>query len=167
MGDPGLLWVNPSELKIIAAARIYLNCCRPLHLPACLYNFLMFWKYLCSKISFLLNDWSIPIVFTCYLWRVYSNIPLSTTHCCSNVLIQKTESITLVIILDLIHLAAWAVLPSLWKHIDYLFTGGNSLVVCKFNKLTDVASINCAWWFVVEVVGMLICVSLCFTRCDV
>ena len=39
------------------------------------------------------------------------NIPLSTTHCCSNLSIKITKSITLVIILDLIHLAACSDLP--------------------------------------------------------
>ena len=91
-------------------------------------------------------------------------IHLITTNCCSNVSIDRKESINLVIILDLIHLAAWAVLPSFWKHIYSLPTGGNTVFVCKFNKLTDVAAINCAWWFGVEVVGMLEFFSLCFTR---
>ena len=105
------------------------------------------------------NDWSIPMVFTWYLRRGDCNIPLRTTHCCSNISIEKTESINLAIILDLIYLEAWAVLPSFWKHIYYLPAWGNILVLFKFNLLADVVAIHCAWWFGVEAVGML---QFCF-----
>ena len=103
----------------------------------------------------MLKDWSIPIVFTWYLIRCHFNMPLRTTHCCSNVSFERTESITLVIIIYLIHLTVWTVLPSFQKHIYSLLTGGNIIVVCKFNKFADVAAIRCAWSFGVEVVGML------------
>ena len=163
MGDLGLFLVDPSGLETIAASRIYFNCCWSSHFLAYLYNLLIFWRHMCSKRALLLKDWSIPIVFTLYLIRSDCNITLCTTHCCSNVSIKITESTTLVIILDLIHLATWAVLPSFWKHLYYLPTEGNFVVVCKFNKLTDVVAIRCAWWFGIEVVGMLkshfICVS--------
>ena len=155
MGDIELSSVNPSGVETIAASIISLNCCWSLHLPACLYIFLMFSRYLCSNRALLINDWSIPMVCTWYFSRVYCNITLSTSHCCSNVSIEITESITLVIIVDLIHLTAWAVLPSLWKHIYYLPTGGNIVGVCNFNILADVVAIRFAWWLGVEVVGML------------
>ena len=82
------------------------------------------------------------MICTLYFSRVDCNIPLRTTHCCSNVSIERTESINLVIILDLIHLAACSDLPSFIKHIYYLPTGGNILGVLKFNILEDVVSIG-------------------------
>ena len=57
---------------------------------------------------------------------------------------DRTESIALVSTLDLIYLAAWAVLPLLQKYIYSLPTGGNLVVVCKFIKLADVVAIRCA-----------------------
>ena len=68
--------------------------------------------------------WSIPMVCKWYFSHSDCNIPLRTTHCCSNVLIDIIESITLVIVLDLIHLAAWSDLPFFIKHIYYLPTRG-------------------------------------------
>ena len=62
---------------------------------------------------------------------------------------------TLVIILDLIHLAAWSDLPSPIKHIYYLPTRGNIVGVLKFNLLDDVESILCEWWLDVEMVGII------------
>ena len=75
--------------------------------------------------------------------RVDCNIPLSTTHFCSNVSIERTESITLVIILDLIHLAVWSDLPSFRKHIYYLPTEGNIVGVLEVNLLEYVEAIRC------------------------
>ena len=155
MGDIWLLLVNPSGVEIIAASIISFNCCWSSKLPACLYNFLMFSRHLCSYIALLLKDGSIPMVCTWYFSRVYCNITLSTSHCCSNVSIERTRSITLVIILDLIHLAAWSDLPSFRKHIYSLLTGGNIVGVFKFNILEDVEAIRCEWWLGVEMVGML------------
>ena len=78
------------------------------------------------------------------MFRVFIlTVPLSTTHCCSNVSIERTESITLVIILDLIHLADWAFSPSFWENIYYLPTGGNIVGVCKFNILADMVAKLC------------------------
>ena len=138
MGDIVLLSVNPSVVETIAASRMYFNCCWSSHLPACLYNLLMFSRHLCSYISLLLKDWWMPMVCTWYFSRSYCNIPFSTTHCCSNVYIDRTESITLVIILDLIHLAAWSDLPSFRKHIYFLPTGGNTVGMLEVNSLEDV-----------------------------
>ena len=108
--------------------------------------FLMFWRYLCSYIAFLLKDGSIPMIFMWYFSRGDYNTPLSTAHFCSNVSIEITESITLVIILDLIHLEDWEVLPSFWKHIYYLPTGGNTVGVFKINILEGVEAIRCVRW---------------------
>ena len=115
----------------------------------------MFSRHLCSYIAFFLKDWSTTMVCTWYFNRGNCNIPLSTTHCCSNVSIERTESITLVIILYLIHLEAWAVLPYFWKHIYYLSNRVNNVGVFKFNILEDVVAIRCEWWLVVEMVVML------------
>ena len=115
----------------------------------------MFSRHLCSYIVFLLKDWSIPMVYTWYFSRGDFKITLSATHCCLNVSIERKEWITLVIILDLIHLAAWEVLPSFIKHIYSLLTGGNIVGVFKFNILEDVEEIRCVWWLGVKVVGML------------
>ena len=93
----------------------------------------------------LLKDWSITMVCTLSFSRVYCNIPLSTTCCCSNVSIERTESITLFIILDLIYLAAWSDLSSFIKHEYYLPTGGNNVGVFKFNILEDLVAIRCEW----------------------
>ena len=54
---------------------------------------------------------------------------------------MDTVSITLVVILDLTHLAAWVDLPSILKHIYYLPTGGDFVAVCKLNERTDMALI--------------------------
>ena len=155
MGDIGLSSVNPLVVETIAASRISLNCCWLSHLPDCLYNFLMFSRHLCSYIALLLKDWSISMVCTWSFSYVDCNIPLSSTHCCSNVSIERMESITLVIILDLIHLAAWSVLPLFWKHIYYLPTRVNIVGVFKFNILEDVVEIRYVWWLGVEMVAML------------
>ena len=52
------------------------------------------------------------------------------------------SAITLVIILDLIHLTAWADLPYFRKHIYYLPTGGNILGVLKLNIFEDMVAIR-------------------------
>ena len=111
--------------------------------------------YLCSYIVLLLKDGSIPMVCTWSFSRGDCNITLSTTHGCSNVSIEIIESINLVIILDLIHLASWSDLLSFIKHIYYLPTGGNILGVLKFNLLEDLEAIRCEWWLCVENFGML------------
>ena len=58
-------------------------------------------------------------------------------------------------ILDLTDLAAWADLPSIWKHIYYLPTGGIFAVLCRLKELASMSPIHCTWYFGVEVVGML------------
>ena len=115
MGGLGLLLVNPSGVETIATSRISLNCCWWSHLPSCLYNLLMFLRHMCVKRALFLNDWSILIFFPRFLGRGDCNTHLSTTHFCSNVSTKRTQSINLVIILDLTHLAAWADLPSIWN----------------------------------------------------
>ena len=70
------------------------------------------------------------------------NIPLITTHCCSNVSIEITESIILVIIPYLIHLVAWLDLTSFIKHVYSLPTGVKIVGVLKFNLLEDVKAIH-------------------------
>ena len=82
-------------------------------------------------------------------------ITLTTTNCCSNVSIEITESITLVIILDLIHLAAWSDLPSFIKHIYDLPTWDHIVGLLEVNLLEDVEEIRCEWWLGVEMVEML------------
>ena len=78
-----------------------------------------------------------------YQWSVHDILVVVITtyllerQCLSNLSIDRTESITLVIILDLIHLAAWSDLPSFRKHIYYLPTGGNIVGVLEFNILED------------------------------
>ena len=64
MGDIVLLSVNHSGLETISASRISLNCCWSSHLPACLYNFLMFSINVCSYRALLLKYWSISMVCT-------------------------------------------------------------------------------------------------------
>ena len=90
MGGMGLLLVNPSGVETIAASRISLNCCWSSHLPACLYNLLMFSRHLCSYIALLLKDRWIPMVYAWYFSRGDCKIPLRTTHFCSNVSIERT-----------------------------------------------------------------------------
>ena len=71
---------------------------------------------MCLKRTLFLNDWSIPIVFMWYLRCGDCGIPLSTKHSCSNVSMNRIESIALVIILDLTQLVAWEDLLLIWKH---------------------------------------------------
>ena len=68
---------------------------------------------------------------------------------------DRTESITLFIILYLIHLKAWSYLPSFIKHIYSLPTGGNIVGVLKFNTLEDVEAIYCELLLGVEIVEIL------------
>ena len=71
--------------------------------------------------------WYRPI----FIWssrRDYFNKHFITTHCCSNVLIYRMESMTFFNTLDLTHWAAWGDLLSTWKHKYYLPSGGNCVV---------------------------------------
>ena len=56
MGDIGLLLVNPSGIETISASRMSLDFCCSSHLPACLYNVLMFSRHLCSYVELFLKD---------------------------------------------------------------------------------------------------------------
>ena len=58
------------------------------------------------------------------------NIPLSTTHCCSNVSMERIESMNLVVITDSIHLADWEYLPFIWKQKYHFPEGCVCLCVC-------------------------------------
>ena len=57
---------------------------------------------------------------------------------------EITQVVTLFVILNLTHLAAWADLPSIWKHVNYFPTGGNFAVVCKLNEQSEMTIIRCA-----------------------
>ena len=111
MGDIGLSSVNNSGVETISASRISLNCYWSSHLPDYLYSFWMFSRHLRSCIALLLKDWSISMVCKWYFSRGDWNITLRMKHCCSDVLIERTYSTTLVIIPYLINLSALAVLP--------------------------------------------------------
>ena len=104
-----------------------------------------------------------PMVCAWYFSQSDCNIAFSTTKCCSNVSIERTVSITFVIILDLIHLAAWSDLPSFRKRIHSLRTRGSIVSVLEVNVLEDVEEISCEWWLCVEIVGMISC-FLCLKR---
>ena len=95
-----------------------------------IYLFMLF-KYLCSKEDLVHNDWSIPIVFIWYSRHGDCNIHVITTHCCSNVSIDRIEPMALLIILDLTHCAAWGYLRLIWKHKYPLPAGSNYFVLCK------------------------------------
>ena len=51
------------------------------------------------------------------------NITLSTTHCCSNVSMERIYLMNLVIILDFTHLEARDDLPLVWKHKHFYQQG--------------------------------------------
>ena len=112
----GLTSVTYSGVKTIAASIISLRFCWSSHLLACWYIFFVLFKYLCSTEGLLLNDWSIPVVFTWFSRRGYYNMALSTTHCWSNSSIERIQSMSLFIILDLTHWAAWEDFSLIWKH---------------------------------------------------
>ena len=84
-----LLSVNPYGVDSRAAYRISLRFCWLSHLPACWYIFLVLFIYMCSKVVMLNDDQSIPIVFIWSSRRDDCNIHLITTHCCSNVSIDR------------------------------------------------------------------------------
>ena len=88
----------------------------------------MLFIHICSIEDLANEDWSIPIVFIWSSICDYCNIHLITTHCCSNVSIDRMESMALFNILDLTHWSAWGYFLLTWKYKYYLPTGGNSVV---------------------------------------
>ena len=131
IGKLGLSSVIYCGLNTIAASRISSRFCWSSHLTACWYIVFMLLKKLCSKEDLLHNDWSIPIVFIWSWRRGYCNIPLITKQCCSNVSIERIESMALFVIRDFTHWASWEYLPLIWKQKYYLPAGGNCFVVCN------------------------------------
>ena len=124
----GMLSVNTSGVYSISYSRISLRFCWSSHLPACWYIFLIFFIHLCSKEDLVNYDWSIPIVFIWSSRRDDCNIHFITTYFCSNLLIDRMESMALFNTLDLTHWAAWGDLLSTWKHKYYLPSGGKCVV---------------------------------------
>ena len=124
----GLLSVNTSGINSISASRISLKFCWSSHLPACWYIFLMLFIHLCSKKDLVNGDWSISIVFIWSSRRDNCNMRFITTHFCSNVLIDRTESMALFNTLDLTHWSEWGDLLLTWKHKYSLPSGGNCVV---------------------------------------
>ena len=68
---------------------------------------------------------------------------------------ESIESMILVIILDLTHLAAWEDLPLIWKHKHYLPAGGNLVVVCNLTDAIDIVALNGVKWVGVYVAWTL------------
>ena len=83
---------------------------------------------MCSKEDLINDDWSIPIVFVWSSRRDDCNIHLIITHCCSNVLIDRMDSMTFVNTIDLTHWATWGYLLSTWKQKYSLSSGGKCVV---------------------------------------
>ena len=78
--------------------------------------------HLCLKEDLVNDDWSILIVFIWSLRRDDCNIHFITTHFCSNMSIDRIESMALFNTLYLTHWAAWEDLLLTWKHKYYLPT---------------------------------------------
>ena len=117
-----------SRLDSIAVSIISLKFCWSSHLPACWYIYLMLFIHLCSKEDLANEDWSIPIVFIWSSRRDDCNIHFITTHCCSNVLIDRMEFMNFFNTLDLTHWAAWGDLLLTWKHTYSLPSEGKCVV---------------------------------------
>ena len=97
-------------------------------MPECWYIFLMLFIRLCSKEELVNKDWSIVIVFICSSRCDDCNIHFITTHCCSNVLIDRMEFMDLFNTLDLTRWAAWRYFLSTWKKKYSLPSGGKCVV---------------------------------------
>ena len=123
-----LLSVTPYGVDSTDFSRISLSFCWSSLLPVCWYIFLMLFIHLCSKEDLVNDDWSIPMVFIWSSRRDDCNIYLITTKCCSNVSIDRMESMALFNILNLTHWSAWRYLLLTWKHKYYLPNGGNCVV---------------------------------------
>ena len=110
IGDTVLLWVNISVVGSIVASEMALYCWLSSLLPEGLYKFLMFYRYLCSYKSLLLNGWSTPMgAICCFVCSDYTN-PLIMTHLCSNDSISRIKLITFFYELEFSHSADRAVL---------------------------------------------------------
>ena len=125
---------------------------------------LMLFIHLYSKEDLANEDWSIPIVSIWSSRRDDCNMHFITTHYCSNVLIDRMESMTLFNTLDLTHLAAWGDFLSTWKN-KYSFPSGGKCVVFgnstgKRGKLV----INGVKWGDVDVAWTLILCILGVTQ---
>ena len=143
IGILGLLSVTPSGVESIGASIISLTFFWSSHLPECWYIFLMLFIILCSKEYLVNDDWSIPIFFIWSSRHDDCNIHLITTHCCSNVSIDRIESMALFNILDLTHWAARGDLLFIWKHKYYLPTRGYLVVLCNSTGAIGSVVFNC------------------------
>ena len=83
---------------------------------------------LCLKEDLANEDWSIPIVFIWSSRCADCNKHFITTHCCSNVLIDRMEYMTFFNTIYLTHWEAWGDLLSTWKLKYSLPSGGNCVV---------------------------------------
>ena len=113
-GDIGILSVNYSGVETIEASKIVLYCCLSSHLPADLFNFLMFFRHICSYRALLLNDCYNPncsLFFSRWDWIK----PLMMIYFCSNDSISNIVTITLFNALGLSYCYARTVFPSIWK----------------------------------------------------
>ena len=147
----GLFSVNPSGVDSKATYRISLRFFLSSHLPACWYIFLVLFIHLCSKEDLVNDDWSIPIVFIWSSRRDDCNIHFITTLFCSNVSIDRIESMALYNTLDLAYWAAWVDFLLTWKHKYFLPTGGNYIVVVHSTGTRGKVVINGVKWVVVYV----------------
>ena len=113
------------------------------------------------------NDWSIPTVFIWYSRRGDCNIPFLKKHCCSNVSMEKIESMALLIIRYLTHWSAWEDPPLIWKHKYYLPAGAIFLVVCKSIGAIVIVVFNGVKWVVMDVAWRLYIFLWCYKWGDV
>ena len=111
----------------------------------------MLFKNYCSKEDLLHNDRSIPIVFIQSSRRDDCNIHLSSTHCFSNVSIERIESMVLFNIYELTHWAAREYLPLIWKQKYYLPDGSNCFVLWNSTKAIGSVVFNDVKLVVVDV----------------
>ena len=108
----GMLSVISSGVYNISASIITLYCCLSSHFPEYLYNFLIFYRHICSYRELLLNNWSNMLVTICCFSSSELNNPFSMKHFCKNYSIEIILSIILVNALDLVHCNSQAFLPS-------------------------------------------------------
>ena len=131
----GLLLVYTSGVETISASIIALYCSWSSHLPAVLYNFLVFSRNLRLYKALLLNYWSTPMATMYFISCSVCSNPLIIKYYCSNESKSNITFITLINALDIAHFVSWEIFPSIWKHI-YSFPGlcsvyGHGLVVVE------------------------------------